>query len=77
MGRLPVKKPKDVQKHNAKLNEVFKDIKRKTLKSELIAICDVMEGALMELTIAIKNDDKPKLVLVKEMLSSAVYGGKE
>ena len=71
-GRL---KTKDVQKHNQKIANVFKEIKRRTIKDELIAIRDVLENALMELTIAIKRDDKQRLLEVKSMLQSGLYGG--
>ena len=70
-GRL---KTKDINKYNEKVANVFRDIKRRTLKENLTDIRDVVEEALMELTIAIKKNDKEKLSEVKEMLQSALYG---
>ena len=72
-GRL---KTKDVEKHNKKLEAVFEDLKKKGLKSELLSIVDVMEEALKELTLGIKNMDKEKLLQAKELLSNGLYGGK-
>ncbi len=66
-------KTMDIKKHNDKLKEVFRDIKAKGLKSELIAIQEVLEEALMELTLGIKNNDQAKLSRVKEMLQEALY----
>lgn len=68
-------KTKDVQKHNEKLSQVFQDIKHRTIKEELVSIVDVLESSLMELTIAIKKDDKSRLLNVKAMLQNALYGG--
>jgi alpha-L-arabinofuranosidase len=69
-------KTKDVEKYNNKLEKVFKDIKRKSLKEELINIQEVLESALMELTLSIKRDDRNRLLTVKDMLQSALYGSK-
>ena len=66
-------KTKDVQKHNEKLSQVFQEIKRRTVKDELISVCEVLEEALMELTIAIKKDDKARLLKVKDTLQDAIY----
>ena len=68
-------KTKDIDKHNERLSNVFKDIKRRTLKDELVSICDVMEEALKLLTLGIKSMDKEKLLTCKEMLSEAIYKG--
>ena len=67
-------KTKDTAKYNEKLEKVFKDIKRKSLKEELINIQEVLESALMELTLSIKRDDRNRLLTVKDMLQSALYG---
>ena len=69
-------KTKDASKYNEKLEKVFKDIKRKSLKEELINIQEVLESALMELTLSIKRDDRNRLLTVKDMLQSALYGSK-
>ena len=69
-------KTKDAAKYNDKLEKVFKDIKRKSLKEELTNIQEVLESALMELTLSIKRDDKNRLLNVKDMLQSALYGSK-
>ena len=69
-------KTKDVKKYNDKLEKVFKDIKRKSLKEELINIQEVLESALMELTLSIKRDDRNRLLTVKDMLQRALYGSK-
>lgn len=68
-------KTKDVSKYNDKVSQVFKDIKRKTVKQELTDIRDCIEEALMCLTMAIKRNDTTKLNEVKEMLQNALYGG--
>ena len=67
-------KTMDVEKYNVKVSNIFKDLKRRSLKDELLNICEVMESALMELTIGIKKDDKTKLIEAKEMLQSCIYG---
>ena len=67
-------KTRDVEKYNVKVSNIFKDLKRRSLKDELLNICEVMESALMELTIGIKKDDKTKLIKAKEMLQSCIYG---
>ena len=67
-------KTRDVEKYNEKVSNIFKDLKRRSLKDELLNICEVMESALMELTIGIKKDDKTKLIEAKEMLQSCIYG---
>ena len=69
-------KTKDASKYNEKLEKVFKDIKRKSLKEELLNIQEVLESALMELTLSIKRDDRNRLLNVKDMLQSALYGSK-
>lgn len=71
-GRL---KTKDMAKHVDKVAEVFKDIKKRTLKQELLTIVDVMEEALKELTLGIKNMDRERLLQAKELLSNGLYGG--
>lgn len=71
-GRL---KTKDMAKHVDKVAEVFKEIKQRSLKQELLAIVDVMEEALKELTLGIKNMDRERLLQAKELLSNGLYGG--
>lgn len=71
-GRL---KTKDMAKHVDKVAEVFKDIQKRTLKQELLNIVDVMEEALKELTLGIKNMDRERLLQAKELLSNGLYGG--
>ena len=71
-GRL---KTKDMAKHVDKVAEVFKDIQKRTLKQELLTIVDVMEEALKELTLGIKNMDRERLLQAKELLSNGLYGG--
>ena len=71
-GRL---KTKDMAKHVDKVAEVFKDIRKRTLKQELLTIVDVMEEALKELTLGIKNMDRERLLQAKELLSNGLYGG--
>jgi len=68
-------KTKDMQTYVNKTKEVFKEIKQRTLKSELLSIVDVMEEALKELTIGIKSMDKERLLQAKELLSNGLYGG--
>jgi len=65
---------KDVEKYNTKVANVFKEIKRRDIKEELVSIHEVLEESLMELTVAIKKNDKEKLTEVKEMLQNALYG---
>lgn len=67
-------KTKDINKYNEKVSNVFKDIKKTKVKKELESIVEVLEESLKELTIAIKNDDKSKLLEAKEMLENALYG---
>lgn len=62
-------------KHVNKTKEVFKEIKQRTLKQELLTIVDVMEEALKELTLGIKTMDKERLLQAKELLSNGLYGG--
>ena len=69
-------KTKDINKYNEKVSNVFKDIKKTKVKKELESIVEVLEESLKELTIAIKNDDKSKLLEAKEMLQNALYGSK-
>jgi hypothetical protein len=71
-GRL---KTKDMAKHVDKVAEVFKGIQKRTLKQELLTIVDVMEEALKELTLGIKNMDRERLLQAKELLSNGLYGG--
>lgn len=71
-GRL---KTKDIQTYVDKTKEVFKEIKQRTLKQELLSIIDVMEEALKELTLGIKSMDKERLLQAKELLSNGLYGG--
>ena len=66
-GRL---KTKDMAKHVDKVAEVFKDIQKRTLKQELLNIVDVIEEALKELTLGIKNMDRERLLQAKELLSN-------
>lgn len=68
-------KTKDMQTYVDKTKEVFKEIKQRTLKQELLTIVDVMEEALKELTLGIKNMDKDRLLQAKELLSNGLYGG--
>ena len=67
-------KTKDINKYNEKVSNVFKDIKKTKVKKELESIVEVLEESLKELTIAIKNDDKSKLLEAKKMLENALYG---
>lgn len=67
-------KTKNVEKYNEKVSNVFKDIKKTKVKKELESIVEVLEESLKELTIAIKNDDKSKLLEAKKMLENALYG---
>ena len=71
-GRL---KTKDINKYNEKVANVFKNIKRRNVKQELIDVRDVIESALMELTLGIKKKDEEKLLTCKNMLQAALYGG--
>ena len=71
-GRL---KTKDMDTYVSKTKEVFKEIKQRTLRAELNSIVDIMEEALKELTIGIKNMDKERLLQAKELLSNGLYGG--
>ena len=71
-GRL---KTKDMKTYVDKTKEVFKEIKQRTLKQELLSIVDVMEEALKELTLGIKNMDRERLLQAKELLSNGLYGG--
>ena len=68
-------KTKDMTTHVDKVAKVFKEIKQHTLKSELLSIVDVMEEALKELTLGIKNMDRERLLQAKELLSNGLYGG--
>lgn len=67
-------KTKDMATHNDKLKEVFKDLKKKTVKQELTDAVEVLEEALMELTLGIKNQDTNKLNNAKSLLENALYG---
>ena len=69
-------KTKNIEKYNEKVSIVFKDLKKSKIKQELISIVEVLESALMELTLSIKKDDKERLLIVKEMLQNALYGSK-
>ena len=69
------RKTKDMAKHVDKVAEVFKNIQKRTLKQELLTIVDVMEEALKELTLGIKNMDRERLLQAKELLSNGLYGG--
>ena len=71
-GRL---KTKDMKTYVDRTKEVFKEIKQRTLKQELLSIVDVMEEALKELTLGIKSMDKERLLQAKELLSNGLYGG--
>ena len=64
---------KDTEKYNDKLKEVFQNIKTKGLKQELTDVRDVLEYALMELTLGIKNGNKEQLLKVKDILQDAIY----
>ena len=66
-------KTMDMSRHNDKLKGVFKDIKTRGLKQDLTDIRDVLEHALMELTLGIKNNNKEQLLQVKAMLQDAIY----
>ena len=68
-------KTKDMETYVDKTKEVFKEIKQRTLKQELLSIVDVMEEALKELTMGIKSMDKERLLQAKELLSNGLYGG--
>ena len=68
---------KDMKTYVEKTKEVFKEIKQRSLKQELLSIVDVMEEALKELTIGIKSMDKERLLQAKELLSNGLYGGQE
>ena len=67
-------KTKDINKYNEKVANVFKDIKKTKVKKELESIVEVLEESLKELTIAMKNNDKSKLLEAKKMLENALYG---
>ena len=73
-GRL---KTKDMKTYVDRTKEVFKEIKQRTLKQELLSIVDVMEEALKELTLGIKSMDKERLLQAKELLSNGLYGGSQ
>ena len=64
---------RDMSKHNEKLKNVFKEIKTRGLKQELTDIRDVLEYALMELTLGIKNGNKEQLLNVKGILQDVIY----
>ena len=68
---------RDMQTYVDKTKEVFKEIKQRSLKQELLSIVDVMEEALKELTLGIKSMDKERLLQAKELLSNGLYGGQE
>lgn len=68
---------RDLAKHSDKLQNVFKEIKRRNVKDELLSVVDVLEEALKELTLAIKSDNKQKLHEVKDLLQQALYGAQE
>lgn len=68
---------RDLAKHSDKLQNVFKEIKRRNVKDELLSVVDVLEEALKELTLAIKSDNKQKLYEVKDLLQQALYGAQE
>lgn len=70
-------KTKDMKTYVDKTKEVFKEIKQRTLKQELLSIVDVMEEALKELTLGIKSMDKERLLQAKELLSNGLYGGSQ
>lgn len=72
-GRL---RTKDMSKHIAKVAEVFKGIKERTVKAECESIVDVLEEALKELTLAIKQQGLGRLPEVKRLLEEALYGSK-
>lgn len=64
---------RDMSKHNEKLKNVFKEIKTRGLKQDLTDIRDVLEYALMELTLGIKNGNKEQLLNVKNILQDVIY----
>ncbi|NCC88139.1 MAG: hypothetical protein EOM05_09800 [Clostridia bacterium] len=64
---------KDMAKHKQKLEAVFTDIKRRSIKDELVSIHEVLEYALMELTLGIKNGNKEQLLNVKGILQDVIY----
>lgn len=70
-------KTKDMTTHVDKVAEVFKEIKKRSLKAELNSIVDIMEEALKELTLGIKSMDKERLLQAKELLSNGLYGGNQ
>lgn len=72
-GRL---RTKDMSKHVAKVAEVFKEVKVRTVKAECESIVDVLEEALKELTLAIKQQGLSRLPEVKRLLEEALYGSK-
>ena len=74
VGRL---RTKDMKKHVDKLATVFKEIKTRTAKAEYESIVEVLEEALKETSLAIKNKDLSKLPEVKRLLEEALYGRQE
>jgi len=72
-GRL---RTRDMEKHNNKLKEVFETIRVHTAKAEYNSIVEVLEEALKEVTLAIKNKDLGRLPEVKRLIGEALYGSK-
>lgn len=72
-GRL---RTRDMEKHNNKLKEVFETIRVHTVKAECTSIVEVLEEALKEVTLAIKNKDLGRLPEVKRLIEEALYGSK-
>lgn len=68
-------KTKDLSSNSQKLKAVFIDIRAKSLKTQLEYVQDVMEEALKELTLGLKNMDRERLLQAKELLSNGLYGG--
>ena len=73
VGRL---RTKDMETHKEKLSTVFKEIKVRTVKAECESILEVLEEALMLLTLSAKKQDLTNLPEIKRLLEEALYGRK-
>lgn len=67
-------KTRDVTKHNEKLSEVFRSIKKKEVKEKIETMCEILEESLMIVTLAIKHSDVGKLGEVKKNIENILYG---
>lgn len=68
---------KDVEKWNDKLSETFENIEKEKVKEELENMVDCLHDVLKLLTLGIKHKDESRLKEAKELLESAIYGGKD